>query len=63
MRKEGFLLKNLKIHGVWKSSFLYAMLAEEWRHAPQIWRPNQGQLPDDARRVDLGQPREPQAAF
>jgi RimJ/RimL family protein N-acetyltransferase len=30
MRKEGFLVKNLKIHGVWKSSFLYAMLAEEW---------------------------------
>jgi hypothetical protein len=56
-RKEGFLLK---IHGVWKSSLLYAMLAEEWRHAPQIWHPNQGQLPDDARRVDLGQPREPQ---
>jgi RimJ/RimL family protein N-acetyltransferase len=31
MRKEGFLLGNLKIHGVWKSSFLYAMLAEEHR--------------------------------
>ena len=31
MRKEGFLVKNLKIHGVWKSSFLYAMLAEEWK--------------------------------
>jgi [ribosomal protein S5]-alanine N-acetyltransferase len=30
MRKEGFLAKNLKIHGEWKSSFLYAMLAEEW---------------------------------
>jgi len=30
MRKEGFLVKNLKIHGVWKSSYLYAMLAEEW---------------------------------
>jgi ribosomal-protein-alanine N-acetyltransferase len=30
MRKEGFLLHNLKIHGVWKSCFLYAMLAEEW---------------------------------
>jgi RimJ/RimL family protein N-acetyltransferase len=25
MRKEGFLVRNLKIHGVWKSSFLYAM--------------------------------------
>ena len=30
MRKEGFLVKNLKIHGEWKSSFLYAMLAEDW---------------------------------
>ena len=30
MRKEGFLVKNLKIHREWKSSFLYAMLAEEW---------------------------------
>jgi ribosomal-protein-alanine N-acetyltransferase len=33
MRKEGFLVKNLKIHGVWKSSFLYAMLADEWQSA------------------------------
>ncbi len=33
MRKEGFLIKNLKIHGAWKSSFLYAMLAEEWNCA------------------------------
>jgi len=33
MRKEGFLLRNLKIHGVWRSSFLYAMLAEEWSRA------------------------------
>jgi RimJ/RimL family protein N-acetyltransferase len=30
MRKEGFLVKNLEIHGEWKSSFLYAMLGEEW---------------------------------
>lgn len=30
MRREGFLIKNLNIHGEWKSSFLYAMLAEEW---------------------------------
>jgi RimJ/RimL family protein N-acetyltransferase len=34
MRREGFLVKNLKIHGVWKSSFLYAMLTEEWYRAP-----------------------------
>ncbi len=33
MRKEGFLVKNLKIHGAWKNSFLYAMLAEEWGRA------------------------------
>ena len=33
MRKEGFLVQNLKIHDVWKSSFLYAMLAEEWTGA------------------------------
>jgi len=31
MRKEGFLVKNLKIHGEWKSSYLYAVLEEEWR--------------------------------
>jgi ribosomal-protein-alanine N-acetyltransferase len=33
MRKEGFLLQNLKIHGVWTSSFLYALLADEWDQA------------------------------
>jgi len=33
MRNEGFLIENLKIHGVWKSSFLYAMLAGEWSRA------------------------------
>ncbi|MFZ0288820.1 MAG: GNAT family protein [Candidatus Sulfotelmatobacter sp.] len=30
MRKEGFLVKNLRIHGEWRSSFLYAILSEEW---------------------------------
>lgn len=30
MRKEGFLVENLKIHGVWKSSSLYAVLSGEW---------------------------------
>jgi [ribosomal protein S5]-alanine N-acetyltransferase len=34
MRMEGFLIKNLTIHGEWKSSFLYATLAEEWRQGP-----------------------------
>ncbi len=33
MRKEGLLLKNLKIHGAWKNSFLYALLADEWSQA------------------------------
>ena len=31
MRKEGFLVGNLKIHGAWKSSFLYAILESEPR--------------------------------
>ena len=30
MRKEGFLVEKLKIHGVWKSCCLYAMLEREW---------------------------------
>ena len=34
MRKEGFLVKNLKIHGEWRSSFLYAILTEEWSESP-----------------------------
>jgi len=33
MRREGFLVKNLKIHGEWKSSYLYAMIEEEWGRA------------------------------
>jgi RimJ/RimL family protein N-acetyltransferase len=33
-RKEGFLVDNLKIHGVWKSCHLYAMLAGEWAPMP-----------------------------
>jgi ribosomal-protein-alanine N-acetyltransferase len=33
MRKEGFQLKNLKIHGAWHDSFLYAILREEWVQA------------------------------
>jgi RimJ/RimL family protein N-acetyltransferase len=36
MRKEGFLVRNLKIHGEWKSSFLYAILAEEWNEQKKI---------------------------
>jgi RimJ/RimL family protein N-acetyltransferase len=34
MRREGFLVENLKIHGEWKSSFLFAMLAREWNRGP-----------------------------
>ncbi len=30
MRREGHLVKNLRIHGEWRSSYLYAMLEEEW---------------------------------
>jgi [ribosomal protein S5]-alanine N-acetyltransferase len=42
MRKEGFLVNNLKIHGVWKSSFLYAILAEEWSRASSNLAPESG---------------------
>jgi hypothetical protein len=30
-RREGFPRQNLKIHGAWKDSFLYAILEDEWR--------------------------------
>ena len=30
MRREGYQRKNLRIHGEWHDSFLYAMLREEW---------------------------------
>jgi RimJ/RimL family protein N-acetyltransferase len=30
MRREDYQLKNLKIHGVWHDSSLYAILREEW---------------------------------
>ena len=39
MRKEGFMVGNLKIHSVWKSCFLYAMLADEWSTSAQLRRP------------------------
>jgi RimJ/RimL family protein N-acetyltransferase len=29
-RREGYLRQNLRIHGVWQDSYLYAVLAEEW---------------------------------
>ena len=41
MRREGFLIKNLKIHGDWKSSYLYAMLAEEWNARASEPRPSE----------------------
>jgi RimJ/RimL family protein N-acetyltransferase len=31
MRREGLRKSNLKIHGTWKDSFLYAILADEWQ--------------------------------
>jgi RimJ/RimL family protein N-acetyltransferase len=30
MRREGRMVGNLKIHGVWQDSFLYGILREEW---------------------------------
>ena len=30
MRKEGYQAKNLKIHGAWHDSYLYAILRAEW---------------------------------
>ncbi len=44
MRKEGFLVRNLKIHGVWMSCFLYAMLAEERRCAASNSVPESGSV-------------------
>jgi RimJ/RimL family protein N-acetyltransferase len=31
LRREGLRLRNLKIHGEWKDSCLYAILEDEWR--------------------------------
>ena len=33
MRREGRLVSNLKIHGAWQDSFLYAILREEWERS------------------------------
>jgi len=33
MRKESCQRKNLKVHGIWRDSFLYATLREEWELA------------------------------
>jgi RimJ/RimL family protein N-acetyltransferase len=33
MRREGLLKKNLRIHGTWCDSYLYALLKEEWEAA------------------------------
>jgi RimJ/RimL family protein N-acetyltransferase len=30
LRREGLRIRNLKIHGEWRDSYLYAILAEEW---------------------------------
>ena len=32
-RREGLLRQNLRIHGEWRDSFLYAVLADEWRNS------------------------------
>ena len=44
MRAEGFLVKNVKIHGAWRSSFLYALLAEEWSRASSNSAPESGSV-------------------
>lgn len=31
LRREGFQLRNIEIRGEWKSSYLYAILEDEWR--------------------------------
>jgi [ribosomal protein S5]-alanine N-acetyltransferase len=31
MRQEGVQKSSLKVHGVWKDCFLYAVLEEAWR--------------------------------
>ena len=33
MRREGHLLKNTKAHDGWRDSYVYALLADEWRAA------------------------------
>jgi ribosomal-protein-alanine N-acetyltransferase len=33
-RREGYLRKNLRVHGVWRDSYLYGLLAEEWLAGP-----------------------------
>ena len=43
MRKEGYELKNLRIHGVWHDSVLYAILCDEWKVASGSGGPVQGQ--------------------
>jgi ribosomal-protein-alanine N-acetyltransferase len=53
MRKEGFLVKNLKIHGEWKSSFLYAMLAEEWSRTSSNLVTESGSVVETGNRVPL----------
>jgi [ribosomal protein S5]-alanine N-acetyltransferase len=31
MRREGYLVEHLRIHGTWMDSLLFAMLDREWR--------------------------------
>jgi len=33
MRREGHMLKNLKARDGWRDSYVYALLADEWRAA------------------------------
>jgi [ribosomal protein S5]-alanine N-acetyltransferase len=38
MRREGLRKRNLKIHGDWRDSFLYAILADEWQTRGKLAR-------------------------
>jgi [ribosomal protein S5]-alanine N-acetyltransferase len=38
-RREGYLKQNLRIHGVWQDSYLYAVLRTEWPVAADARRP------------------------
>ncbi len=35
-RREGFLVKSERIHGVWRDRYLYAILREEWALTPTV---------------------------
>jgi ribosomal-protein-alanine N-acetyltransferase len=38
-RREGYLRQNLRIHGVWQDSYLYAVLDAEWAARSEVLGP------------------------